>query len=317
VTITAAPPAEPRSLATAVEVLFKEARHRRRRRWLGGVLAFALMAVPLIVGFGGSSSGGGTTKGSAGSRISDNAGFQPPGAPSTVQAEMLDYFIPTNGSDFASGYRFITWESSAMTQMTNRCLAAADFPPTAQSKAIAYGGDNTEFPDLSYLSEHGFLATESPPLSEVGPAGGLASGTAQAYRSMERRCRISTDAAFQALYGIGAGLMGQWMNVVSKIDAGPQFQGALVGWQSCTRRAGIDVTTISDFFTYADWEAENGGSAQNSVHLGQIYARCLGQAEAVRDRLRQKAKVSFLAAHTSTTAELTAMLKSLKFQSER
>ena len=116
---------------------------------------------------------------------------------------------------------------------------------------------------------------------------------------------------------VGGSLMEQWQQVVLAVDSAPKFQQALVGWQACTQRAGVDVKTIEDFFTYADSQAHQGGSAQDSVHLGRLYAMCLGPAEAVRDKLRQQAKVSFLADHAGTVSQLTSVLASLKAQSEQ
>jgi len=313
VTIAPAAPTTVTAQSEAIEVLFREARRRRRRRWSVGLLLFALVVGALVLGLDGSSSGGGGAIGSSGSGTPSGAGIQPPGTSATVEAEMLDYFFPTDGLDFADAYRFVAWEGSAMAAMTNRCLTGTGFPVNPPSAALVYGGDNTEFPELQYLSQHGFLVMEPPSYPGPNPTRGMSSVR---YGSAERRCRTSTSAGFHSLIETGAPLQQQWMSTVTAIDAGPQFQRALVGWRSCTQRAGVDVTTISDFFTYADSQA-HGGSTQDSIHLGRIYARCLGPAEAVRDQLRQQARVSFLSNHASAVAELTSMLASLKVQSER
>ena len=183
--------------------------------------------------------------------------------------------------------------------------------------ALFYSGDNTEFPDLRYLSQHGFLVIEPPSLRGTNPTQGMSTSRASAYRSADRTCRASAAAGVNSQIRTGAPLQDQWMNVVTAIDAGPQFQQALVGWQSCTRRAGLDVTTLSAFFDYADSQATHGGSAQDSVHLARIYATCLAPAEAVRDQLRQDDRVSFLTDNAGAIARLTSMLVPLEAQASQ
>jgi hypothetical protein len=226
---------------------------------------------------------------------------------------MLDYFVPTDGADFAASFQFDDWEARAISQMVNRCLAAVGAPGVGPPTLVTYGGDNEEFPYLSYLRTHGFLVTEPPSSHHAGGGSSLSPSD----RSADHRCRVAVHAQFRSLESIGGRLMTPWMQLVAAVDGGPQFQDALVGWQSCTQRAGIDVATIDQFFGYLDEQAHRQTSAQASVRFGAIYARCLGPAENVRDHLRQQAKASFLATHRSVVLQLDAKLASLRAQSNR
>ncbi len=307
-TFAPAPLAEDHAQAEAIEALFKEARRRRRRRWVAGLLAVALLAVALALGLGRwvpgpppTWTGHPGTSGGAGSQVSW-------GTPATIRTEMLDFFFPTSGSDFAAGMNFANWETSVQAEATSQCLAAAGFHVTAPSPAAIAGGDNTEFPDLPYLLQHGFFVRGDPASPASDPTRGMSEAEAAAYRSTDRRCRSSAYAGFEALLQVAAPLEQQWMDIVTTIDNGPQFQQALVGWRTCTRRSGVDVSTIEDFFAVADSTATHGGSAQESLHLARIYAGCLGPAEAVRDQLRQQARTTFFTSHPAVIAQLTSMV---------
>ena len=280
-----------------------------------GILAFALVVGALIVHLGDSGAGRGGVIGAGTTGTPGGSGVKLPGTPGAVRAGMLDYFFPTDGADFAAGFRFSNWEGAVVAKTTDRCLTAAGFPGTSTSAApLVYSGDNTEFPDLGYLSQHGFLVTEAPAPPGTIPTQGMSTSRASAYRSADRTCRASAAAGVNSLIRTGAPLQEQWMNVVTAIDAGPQFQEALVGWQACTQRAGVDVTTLSAFFDYADSQATHGGSAQDSVHLARIYVTCLAPAEAVRDRLRQEDRVSFFTDHAGAIPRLTSLLVPLEAQ---
>jgi hypothetical protein len=238
---------------------------------------------------------------------------------SSIGNAALDYFFPTDAADFEAGFTFSEFVQATEASATARCLADDGFeaPTFVPPQPSAYR-DNTEFPDLASIRKHGFVVTESGSTAPKDPTAGLSQAEAAAYRTAEGRCGRSGQNLFAPLLSPGSALQAQWINIVSQIDAGQQFQKALVGWRSCTARAGVAVSTIDSFFSYLDRHLAsskgNLGASSSDLRLAAVYARCLGPAEHVRDQLRAQARAHFFDVHATSIGSLSTTADSLVSQ---
>jgi hypothetical protein len=232
-----------------------------------------------------------------------------PVKPSSISDAMLDSFFPTDGEDFAAGESYTQFTSEVAGKITDKCMVADGFaapPPTPNP----YSGDNTEFPYLSYIKTHGFEVTQP---ASPSPTKGMSSSEARAYEEADNRCSKGASDQFTQINNSGAALGSQWMNIVSSIDAGTQFQNALKGFYGCMHRAGVDVNSMNDFFNYVSGPlGPSGGNPQAAnARLGSLYARCLGPAETLRDHLRMQARTIFYDQHALSINALTSELSML------
>jgi len=296
-----------------IEALFKEARQRRRRRWIGWLLVLALGGGGLALGFGGRGSG----------TVSPSTNQQPGGGnyqaletPSKqTTTAMLDYFLPTSGATFAVGFQFRDAVAAVESQDVSRCITSKGFAAPPTWSPLPYSGDNTEFPYLSYVGASGFGV--APGFSDgptAGPTNETSQAQAAALNAATKTCRTSTLAVFDPVLLSGSTLQEPWMTqIVPSIDNGAPFQQALIGWRSCMHDAGINVTTIDSFFTYADTQSHLG----STLGIAATYARCLAPAEAIRDNLRQQARTAFLSANAPAVAQLVHDVNGLLVQASR
>ena len=298
-TITQAPPTVLEESAT--KVLFPEARKRRRQRWTAGFLVLMVLAGgALAFGLGGGASG-----------TSSSSAMQPPGGgnyqafetPSRqTTSALLDYFFPTSGESLAAGFSFWNAFGAVESKAVSRCVMSKGFPAPEAQPPFPYSGDNVEFPYLSYLGAHGFSGAAGATVRSYDPTQGMTHPQVDAYKAADRSCQVSTSAVFDRAIRTGLALQANWMTIVTGIDAGGVFRHALEGWRTCTQNAGINVSNIEAFFSYADAQAHQQ-SGPSDFQLAGIYARCLGPAEAVRDHLRQVARTAFLSAHETAITQ--------------
>jgi hypothetical protein len=68
------------------------------------------------------------------------------------------------------------------------------------------------------------------------------------------------------------------------------------------------VTTLSDFFQFADAASHKSPASGYVVNLGKWYATCLAPAEAARDHLRLTARDAFLAVHSNQISVISQRL---------
>jgi hypothetical protein len=244
------------------EALFREARRRRWRRWIIGLVGLALVGAGVGLARGGAGSAGG---GQLSSQVVAATGdYQPLEHPSKLTtAAMLDWFFPTSGADFAAGWRFLNAFDAVETGAVSQCLAAKGFHFPTSSPQIVYSGDNTEFPYLSYLGTHGFGPTLIGTSVATDPTKGMTQAEMSAYKAATHGCRTTISAVFDPALQSGSTLQDQWMSIVAKIDTEAPFQRALDGWRTCTQHAGVNVSTIQAFFSYADSQRVHGGGLQD------------------------------------------------------
>lgn len=300
----------------AMTALFPEARMRRHRRWAVGILVpVALAGGALAFGLGGGASG-----------TSSSSAVQPPGGnyqafemPSRqTTAALLDYLFPTGGKTWAMGFQFGNALFAVESKAVSQCVTSKGLPTPPATPQFPYSGDNVEFPYLSYLAAHGFGGSVGATLRSYDPTQGMTHTQTAAYRAADRACQVSTSAVFNRVTRTGLALQANWMAVVTAIDAGGPFRHALEGWRTCTQDAGINVSSVEAFFSYADAQAHQQ-SGPSDFQLAGIYARCLGPAEAVRDHLRRVARAAFLNAHwtavTQTIVDVNRVLTSTNARS--
>jgi hypothetical protein len=207
--------------------------------------------------------------------------------------------------------RFLNAFDAVETGAVSQCVAAKGFHFPTPSPQIVYSGDNTEFPYLSYLGTHGFGPTLIGTSVATDPTKGMTQAERTDYKAATHGCRTTTSAVFDPALQSGSTLQDQWMSMVAKIDTEAPFQRALGGWRTCTQHAGVHVSTIQAFFSYADSQRVHGGGLQGSIRLAAIYARCLAPAEALRDRLRQRARTVFVRTHATAVAQLIASVNAV------
>jgi hypothetical protein len=295
-----------------IQVLIEEALQHRRRRvgvWLAALLLVGALVAVLAMGGG-----------SGGPKLAhnslDNANASPlaVGALPTVRSELLAYLFPTSGADFANGLRYTALISGLTVQLKAACLTDAGYPSTVRTTRWGnVGGDNSEFPDIAQLSSRGFLLTGSAShltTYNVASVGSAPTGAASAaYWSARSRCGAAARAHFSPIARAYAPLAAAWSgHTVPSIDRSATFQKALVGWASCLQRRGVRVSTLSDFFQFADAASHKSPASRYVVNLGKWYATCLAPAEAARDHLRLTARDAFLATHSDQIAVVSQRL---------
>lgn len=295
-----------------IQVLIEQALQHRRRRfaiWLAALLLVGALVTVLAMG-----GGSGGTKLAHNSQDNANASPIALGALLTVRSELLAYLFPTSGADFAKGNRYATLISGLTVQLKAACLTDAGYPSTVRTSRWGnVGGDNSEFPDIAQLSSRGFLLTGSASYLttyKVASVGSAPTGAASAaYWSARSRCGAAARAHFAPIARAYAPLVAAWSgHAVPSIDRSATFQKALVGWASCLQRRGVRVSTLSDFFQFADAASHKSPASRYVVNLGKWYASCLAPAEAVRDQLRRAARDAFMANHVNQLSLISQKL---------
>jgi hypothetical protein len=272
------------------QVLITEVRRqtRRRRVWIGLAVVAVVTALALLAaGISGAFPRAGRDRAPTPDAPSSVAGVPRP-AVANPRTAVLGYYFPRNGADYAAAYSFGSFIHSVQTAAINRCLTRKGFPGL-QSSQVPYSGDNVEFPNFPYLIAHGFLVTAAAGASSTGST---------AYNHQLTACSQRASSLFNPVALPGSALQSRWMGVVAQIDAGTRFQSALGGWARCTSQAGLDTPTINSFFSLMDGALHNNPGAAGTRYA-EIYARCLGPAESVRDHLRQVSRTAFFDSHTS------------------
>jgi hypothetical protein len=246
-----------------------------------------------------------------------------------LSADVLALLFPRNGSDFASGFGVQNFFQSVDLAAEGRCMTAAGFrPPPAPIQGSEV--NNTQFPDLSRIAKFGFVnlsAVYGPPSATQG----MSKAETHAYNATFNKCAASTPNENTLLNEAKAiPLENEWEDILEKVDTSSLFIHALRGFVACSASAGVDiagfihrpesgpvgvhnagVASIDAFFddmarqiqplTNANARSE---AQAESIHLGGIYARCLGPAEAVRDRLREVDRVEFFSEHAEQILQI-------------
>jgi hypothetical protein len=223
----------------------------------------------------------------------------------------LDFFFPTSAADFAAGFPYMEFIQSTAERAAARCMVGDGFP-APHYPPEQFVGDNTEFPDLSYLSSHGFIVRQSAnPFPS--PTKGMSASEATAYEAAEKRCGESSDGLLKTVATEGDALQVEWMNIVSRIDEGSQFRTAMGRWSSCMGRSGIHVANLNSFFNYLDGlnESESTSAARVAdLHAAKIFAICMAPPEQLRDRLRLAARNIFYETNASAISQLRSEIDS-------
>lgn len=288
------------------EALIREARRRQRRRWtIIGVIVITLTATAVVVLDGPGS--GSPAKSTAAS--GHPTPFVIPSA-KQLHDETLGNYFPTSAADFTAGLLFASLVNALTVKREAECLTSAGFPSSIQVVAPGDGqADNTEFPPASRIASSGLNAGSqqggSAALIRTGPwRTGL---TRRQFAEATSRCNASAVAIYAPLNsGTPKALQVAWMSsVIPQVDTSPAFKGALVGWSACMRSGGVDVSTLDQFFDYADHQQGRGRSI---VGIGRLFGRCMGPAEALRVHLRQAARSSFILEHSAEVSALTTLV---------
>ena len=227
---------------------------------------------------------------------------QPPPPSSNAASAALAYFFPASSRDWAQGQQFRSYLLTINQKSEAGCMTTVGFP-APPPQASGTGPNNQQFPDIPLLGTSGFGNNSGTPISP-DPTAGMAPGEATAYSAALQKCAADPSNIAATITGSGRALSGAWLNGLSQVDATTQFQSALKDWVSCTKAAGVNVNTESGFFNYVDSKTVPAAQAGNTsasqsvgLHLAQVFSRCFGPAESIRDKLRAQAKTTFFNTH--------------------
>lgn len=230
-------------------------------------------------------------------------------ASSDIGVSAMAYFLPASDQDFIAGTEYVDTTESIENKTIGQCMMGAGFPaPPAEPPRQRV--DNTQFPDLAVIAKEGFggvVGVPAPP----DPTSGMNASESAAYNASLSQCGQKAGASFSSVTSMGLALQSEWESILSQIDATSKYQNALAGWRSCLGNAGIQVTSLISFFQYTDSQVvpliqsgQQAAAAAMSTRLGALYAKCLGPAEDIRDRLRAQQKTVFFANHSSAIRQL-------------
>ncbi len=244
-------------------------------------------------------------------------------ASSKAQTQLSSYLLadlfPRDAADFSLGYGVTSFFQSVDLMDANRCMSAVGFP---DAPAPNYGGapvNNTQFPNLPHIAKFGFVSV-SPVYEPPSPTKTMAPAEAAAYEANWRKCEKGVPSVATFLTKARAiAVENEWVNILYEINNSAPFTSALKGFVKCSSDAGITfrtsenqppgvrmavVPSIDAFFNYSSSKimplvaAHQLAKAQReSIYLGGIYARCLGPAESIRDRLRASDRNRFFSVH--------------------
>jgi hypothetical protein len=292
----------------AAEALIREARRRQHRRYAAIVAVVLLVPGAAALAWG----GWGATKSSppGGSETGGNPLVIP--TQSQLQAEMVADLFPTSAADFTKGDQFVSLTNALTVRRQARCLTQAGFPSSMRVIPPGTGaGDNVDFPDTRRISAHGFNygSQQSGGGALVSTGDHLTGLKAHQFLQAKAFCLAAAVTVFAPLdTGIAASLSAAWQfGVMPSIDQSPAVTSALAGWSACLLRGGVRVTTIDQFFSYADRRSASGESSGARRRLGQLFGRCMSMPESIRVRLRVSARSAFLAGHEPEVRMLYAL----------
>jgi hypothetical protein len=229
--------------------------------------------------------------------------------------------FPVSAADWAVGQQFGAFALSVEDKSIDSCMQS-DGLPVPPPIMNEFTGDNLEFPDLQAIAKHGFSAPPIP--SAPDPTRGMSPAEKQAFEAAERHCQADAQRPFASINAHGAALKNEWGDVLSRVDATPQVQAALRDFQACTAKAGDGNANVQGFLVDVDDKTVplylNGQTSRADAvekQLGQVFARCLGPAQALRIKLRQQQRSVFFASHAEAINNFKAQADAVVSKLER
>jgi hypothetical protein len=271
------------------------------------------IAVAMLVAVAALASGCGLLGGATGSKGASSARASTAASP--LAAQMTDFYFPATGEQTALGFQFGNTVHALVAEADARCLASHGFHvpvPSASAAASALSAvgfqNNTQFPDLPWIARH----HEFAPL--VGLVGHKVtpprSGAQRAEAAVSARCHARDMAPMTALLKPIRRLAGQWISIITDVEASAPVLAAQRGFASCMERHGVPAADAGSLNAFLAWEtglqthvSTQAATAAIERHWAPLFVSCARHLVSVQEGLQESRRRTFLQDHY---AEITA-----------
>jgi hypothetical protein len=238
-------------------------------------------------------------------------------------AEVLYYYVPATGPQYAVGAQFSGIYSALQNDIVSACMARSgfDLPRTPAAVYTAQDFDNSQWPDLAAISRSEML---DPGLRYGQPNITIPRAEQQAYQADSARCENAQQAIFVPMIRAGGSLLTAWLATVSRVQASAQLLAALAGFTSCVERAGTPASSAGSFDYFLAWVTGLEAVAPTQAaalaadqHWARVFVPCAARAVAIQDRLELTQQAVFLEDHQQQIQALESIASQLITRLER
>jgi hypothetical protein len=250
---------------------------------------------------------------------------------SALGAEAAHLYLPADGAQLAAAAPLEGDLTARVSAATAACMTRSGFrtEPVTAAQAASQVTDNTDFPDLTAISQTktfstGYLtAAQGPPL-------GMSAARQRAYQVASAHCAAISTRPLAPLAGVAQELNAAWSAVVSRIQASAPVVATLAGWRTCMEAYGAPAAQVSgsssagSFALFLAWETGQetraaGKSAQAAVerYWALAFATCAQATVAVQQRLQLASQQVFLRQHAGQVRLLKILATQLLNSSAR
>jgi hypothetical protein len=232
-----------------------------------------------------------------------------------LDALAVEAVAPTTGLQYDLGGQFIWMLRAQELRATARCLAGLGYHTSDTLPPFELGelADNTEMPDLPRIARtHQFVIS-----------GGLASPTYSAaeQRAVDGKCQAPV-VADRSLFNAYQTISNAWWQIVVRVQASRQVQGAIPALNVCATRYGFPnnpygsaAAPIKTFPDFMDWVAgfmdgagSRGASASTmnalARHWTAVFVTCATPIVDIWQRMLAQAQPGFLHQHAPQIRQL-------------
>jgi hypothetical protein len=245
------------------------------------------------------------------------------GQPSGRSAEVLYYFVPATGAQYAIGAQFAGIYSALQNDIISACMAQAGFhvPRTSAAVYASQDFDNSQWPDLDAISRSGML---DPGLLYGIPEVAVPRGEQQTYQADFTRCENAQQATFAPLTEAGNALTSPWLGIVGKIQSSARLRAVLAGFSSCVEREGTPASSAGSFNYFLAWVTGLEATAPTQAdavavdqHWAPVFVQCAGPTVAIQNRLELAEQVAFFKEHRQEMQDLESVASQVITEIER
>lgn len=283
-------------------MLIEEARRLRRRRWVTMTIAAGVIAGAAIVV---STMRSGPPRPVLPTLRAEGSTFhQAPLSRSATTNGLLDYLMPTDGTDFAKGLQFVDRMGLAAVARQLTCMARVGEPGFGRVAQVATNGNNLDYPDLSVLSRGTFQSVSSGKLDQFHGPFPLRGAKTLAFALARQHCGTSAYAGEQRLLETG-GIVNEWEGTMQPaINQSAGFKAHDAGYESCLRAAGLTPNALWTDSNALELKIGPTLFAATLHYRSLTYARCIGPVEHWRVHVRSRQRVQMINAHRSELVQL-------------
>jgi len=284
------------------QLLIEEARRLRRRRWVTvTVVAVAIAAGAIVASILGS---GGSRPPLPILRVDGSTFHQAPLSKSAVDSGLLDYLMPTDGVDFANGFRFASRLGLAAAATQLSCMTRDGEPAFGRVSRVAMAGNNLDYPDLSILSRGTFQSVANGHLDQFnGPFPAQGKKTL-AFALARQHCGASAYGGEERLLDVG-GIRNLWEGKMDPaINQSVGFKVHDAGYRSCLRAAGLTPNALWTDSNALELKIGPALFASTLHYRSSTYARCIAPVEKWRDHVRSLHRAQMINSHPAQLAQL-------------